>query len=484
MSLISFAQNQEDIMLWRALKHISNGFYIDVGAADPVVQSVTKLFYDHGWHGINLEPQPIYFGMLSTDRPCDINLRLAAGREARSYTFHRIDGTGLSTLNPEIASRHKTSGWKVAEETIEVLPLAEVCRRHRPQGVIHFLKIDVEGSEGDVLAGADFHSYRPWIVVVEATLPMSQEESHADWEPILTGQGYSCVWFDGLNRFYLADEMKDDLGQHFEVQPNVFDDYFMTPSTLILRAERADEEAARVREELARTEEEMAHVREQAARAEEGAERIREQAARAQEEAARIREQAAETLRDAQVISRQAITTGEQSARQADAASRRAAEAMQQTQRMAQTLHEMARRTNAALAEQAELASDAQRAAREADERVAAMLKSTSWRMTAPLRMVRRMMPTKQLARKLFHRGARLVLRLPGAHFAVRLVRKVAPGPVEWFARRYRAYEYTANTYPHAPPQATVTPTTELSPDEARLHRHLAAVNVGSTKSV
>ncbi|RQU92579.1 FkbM family methyltransferase, partial [Burkholderia cenocepacia] len=48
MTLISFAQNQEDVMLWRALGHVHNGFYIDVGAADPVDLSVTKLFYDHG----------------------------------------------------------------------------------------------------------------------------------------------------------------------------------------------------------------------------------------------------------------------------------------------------------------------------------------------------------------------------------------------------------------------------------------------------
>ena len=32
MSFISYAQNFEDVMLWRALKHISEGFYIDIGA--------------------------------------------------------------------------------------------------------------------------------------------------------------------------------------------------------------------------------------------------------------------------------------------------------------------------------------------------------------------------------------------------------------------------------------------------------------------
>ncbi|HZF37393.1 MAG TPA: FkbM family methyltransferase, partial [Blastocatellia bacterium] len=46
MSFISYAQNFEDVMLWRALKHIDRGFYIDVGANDPDLDSVTKAFYE------------------------------------------------------------------------------------------------------------------------------------------------------------------------------------------------------------------------------------------------------------------------------------------------------------------------------------------------------------------------------------------------------------------------------------------------------
>ena len=56
MTFISYAQNFEDIRLWRALKFFENGFYIDVGANDPTHDSVTKAFYDRGWSGINVEP--------------------------------------------------------------------------------------------------------------------------------------------------------------------------------------------------------------------------------------------------------------------------------------------------------------------------------------------------------------------------------------------------------------------------------------------
>ena len=53
---VSYAQNYEDVILWRALKHIKNGFYVDCGAYDPNRDSVTRAFYERGWRGINIEP--------------------------------------------------------------------------------------------------------------------------------------------------------------------------------------------------------------------------------------------------------------------------------------------------------------------------------------------------------------------------------------------------------------------------------------------
>lgn len=50
---ISYAQNFEDVMLWRALKHVKNGLYIDIGAHDPVICSVSLAFYERGWRGVH-----------------------------------------------------------------------------------------------------------------------------------------------------------------------------------------------------------------------------------------------------------------------------------------------------------------------------------------------------------------------------------------------------------------------------------------------
>ena len=49
MQMISYAQNHEDVLLRRAFPDQDAGFYLDVGAAHPVIDSVTKHFYDRGW---------------------------------------------------------------------------------------------------------------------------------------------------------------------------------------------------------------------------------------------------------------------------------------------------------------------------------------------------------------------------------------------------------------------------------------------------
>ncbi|WP_322023347.1 FkbM family methyltransferase [Burkholderia sp. BCC1977] len=221
MTFLSFAQNFEDIVLWRALSDVEQGFYIDVGANEPIEDSVTKAFYERGWHGVNVEPVTEHFDALVQDRPRDINLACALGEKPGRLTLYEIDARGLSTNAPEIANRYRESGRLHGEREVEVRTLADVCEAYAPRD-IHFLKIDVEGFERNVLLGADFKRFRPWILVIESTEPNSPVDNSAEWESIVTDAGYEYAYFDGLNRFYVAAEHRD-LKPRIALAPNVFD---------------------------------------------------------------------------------------------------------------------------------------------------------------------------------------------------------------------------------------------------------------------
>jgi FkbM family methyltransferase len=224
MPFTSYAQNFEDVLLWRALNDVAGGFYIDVGAWDPDHDSVTRAFSERGWHGINIEPVATWHERLSIRRPRDINLHAAIGTTRSRSAFFEVPATGLSTTNAELATTHEAHGWSVVKQEVEVIPLAEICEAHAPPA-IHFLKIDCEGDEYAALAGADFSRFRPWIILLEAVHPVDQAPTHGPWEPLLTAADYRFVWFDGLNRFYVAAEHYDRLAARLAMPPNVFDQF-------------------------------------------------------------------------------------------------------------------------------------------------------------------------------------------------------------------------------------------------------------------
>jgi len=187
--MISYAQNLEDVMLARAFVGVTQGFYIDVGGYDPDNDSVTRFFYDSGWRGINVEPVPEQYEEFVKRRPRDVNLRTALGRADGQLRFHDFSPSGLSTMDPVAAARLREHGYTCREYDVPVTTLAAVCRAHAP-ATIDFLKIDVEGAEGDVLFGGDWKRFRPKVIVAEAVTPMASEPSWQDWEPFLIAQGY------------------------------------------------------------------------------------------------------------------------------------------------------------------------------------------------------------------------------------------------------------------------------------------------------
>lgn len=225
-------------MLARVFGNSPTGFYIDVGAFDPDVDSVTRHFYEAGWHGINVEPLPGQIDKFRASRPRDINLGVAVGESPATLRFYDFSPTGLSTLDAASAADVRARGFACREIDVPVVTLRQLIDEHAP-AVVDFLKIDVEGAEAAVLAGADFTRHRPRILVIEATAPMTTSPTHAGWEPALLRSGYLFAWFDGLNRFYVRRE-DADLLRHFHVQPNVFDDYWRDSDVRRAAAEAQD----------------------------------------------------------------------------------------------------------------------------------------------------------------------------------------------------------------------------------------------------
>lgn len=202
--LITWAQNGEDIRLFRALRDVQRGHYVEVGGYHPEDDSATRLLYDHGWSGLVLEPVPALAEAFQQARPRDVVLPLAAGEHADSLPLYEMTGTGLLTVNATVHAGHIAARGStgISVRTVAVRPLSEILTQF-PLDPIHLLLIDAEGAEEHVLTGLDLSRHRPWIIVVEAIDPVTGQPAHEAWEPQLLAEGYHFAADDGLNRFYV-----------------------------------------------------------------------------------------------------------------------------------------------------------------------------------------------------------------------------------------------------------------------------------------
>jgi FkbM family methyltransferase len=224
-TFISYAQNFEDVILWRALKHVENGFYIYAGAWSPDEDSVTRAFYERGWRGINIEPNPAWIDKLREKRSEDINLPFALGEKEETINLHIVvDITGLSTTDENFAEKNKEKGQSIQTIPCQTTTMNIVWNEYVGKKQVHFLKIDVEGAETSVLRGNDWKEHRPWVILIESVYPNTQSATHHLWEHILLDNDYIHVYYDGINRYYLANEHAD-LSTAFTCPPNIFDEF-------------------------------------------------------------------------------------------------------------------------------------------------------------------------------------------------------------------------------------------------------------------
>jgi FkbM family methyltransferase len=458
MTFVSYAQNFEDVMLYRALKHVRHGFYVDVGAQHPVKDSVTKAFSLAGWRGINIEPVKRWYEMLEADRPYDVNLNVAVAEQEGFLELFDVEGTGLSTTDPAFAERHRAAGHRVSGYRVPTVTLDSIFAEHGVHEV-HFLKVDCEGAERTALASCSFQQVRPWVVTVEATEPNSQVDVHEQWESLLVDRGYVLAYRDGLNRYYVAQEHAELLPS-FDLPPNVFDDF------------------VRVEDKKAHDEVNEVHVRLRASIAESA--EARQAVSRLSEHLQSLDALHAGQLEERDLARRQAVSECESVKTQLEQA--RAALASLEGQ-----LQHVRARIGSEIEEAArgylELQREAQllrAAVAHRDEMIGAFVSSASWRVTAPLRGasligragLRRCWKMVRPAVARAARAARPAVRGAMAVPGVRPAANALLGPDTRLGRRARAF--LSRGHVSVAPDGPVAMSDEAVVAEALLHIAIA----------
>ncbi len=214
--LVSHSDACEDAVFLEYLYPIKQGCYIDVGCADPVNASATKMFYDFGWNGINIDPRSPEIEKYATARPRDINLALGVSDSEGDLPFW--EAGSFSTFNPErvehCGSNPVFNSVRFMETRVPVTTLDSVIARHIPGKAIHFLKIDAETHEKQVLEGLNLRHNRPWMIMVES--PSMEIKS------LLADNDYVLVRDIAYNTFYVSKEKERELLNNYLAKPVFF----------------------------------------------------------------------------------------------------------------------------------------------------------------------------------------------------------------------------------------------------------------------
>ena len=172
----------------------TNGFFVEVGANEPIERSQTWHLEQSGWTGVLIEPQPDLAVNLVKERTAMVFAAACSSPENRGRTMPLHVAGPLSSLH-----RDRMAPGAAPESIIEVplRTLDGILQEADAPSPIDLLSIDVEGHELEVLRGFDLVRWRPRLIMLEDHV--SDLERH--W--YLQSSGYRLIRRVGNNGWYV-----------------------------------------------------------------------------------------------------------------------------------------------------------------------------------------------------------------------------------------------------------------------------------------
>jgi len=174
---------QDKWILGAVFPGVKNGYFVDVGSADGTVNSNSKALEDLGWTGVAIDPFPTNW----STRKCLLFREVVSRRKGDTVVF-RVSGEvgGIE----ESLGKYRASTDKDPTVQLTTTTIADVLERARAPRYIHYLSLDVEGAEYEVLQAFPFSTHE----VGAFTIEHNQEEPKRSLvRSLLESKGYRFV---------------------------------------------------------------------------------------------------------------------------------------------------------------------------------------------------------------------------------------------------------------------------------------------------
>lgn len=211
MKRVSHSQTGQDILVDFILRRKGfipvssdsySGFYLDIGCSHPVRGSNTYFYYERGWRGICIDANPEAEAEFTRVRPEDTFINCGIGHEPDQLDFYIFKNPQHNTFNGGRAKARPAS--LVTTINVQVDTLSNILARNmKPDQIIDFMSMDIEGLELSALSGMDLDKYRPRLILIESLVsiervaisPISKKLAENNYK-LVAHTGHDSVFLD------------------------------------------------------------------------------------------------------------------------------------------------------------------------------------------------------------------------------------------------------------------------------------------------
>lgn len=210
----SYSIEAEDLMLETILsgplKHHTTGTYIDIGSAHPIEHSNTYLFYQKGWRGLCVEPNPDLFPLYKELRPRDkaLNIGISDGSSG-PLQYHRFTQSLVNGFyGQDMIDRQKSLGETyLGSLAVPCLSVSDFLENEVFTPHVELLNIDVETMDARILGKWNWDMCRPKVICAEIHTETILTMLESDVATVMRGAGYTPMSRGWLSTIFVANEL-------------------------------------------------------------------------------------------------------------------------------------------------------------------------------------------------------------------------------------------------------------------------------------
>lgn len=169
---------------------VRDGYYVDIGCADGVRDSNTKALEDLGWTGIGIDPFPTNWDQ----RKGQLFREVVYSKKGEVVKFRQA-GT-LGGIDKHLGLYHDALKEQPLVE-FTTTTIGDILERAKAPSFIHYVSLDTEGAEFEILRAFPFSKYRVGAFTIEHN---GEEPKRSQIRQLLEKHGYR------LERQHVVDD--------------------------------------------------------------------------------------------------------------------------------------------------------------------------------------------------------------------------------------------------------------------------------------